>query len=97
MRHTRLENKTNKVKDVIQHILRNNNHDPTILNAYRYKQPHHKEYPQQQKQVKVTFMGNEIWFVTKLLQKAGLRIAYTTRYIIKASLIDVNNKEIELR
>jgi hypothetical protein len=77
-------------KRIIEHILCNNNYSPTTLNTCINKSTRHDEHPQQQKWAKFTNMGTETRFVTKLFQKAGLRIAYTTRHPI-GQLLTHNN------
>jgi hypothetical protein len=77
---TEEQNKQNE-RRIFEHTLHNNNYDPTTLNKHKIKRTCHEERPQQQKWA--SYMGNETRFVTKLSQKAGIRIAYTTRHTIR--------------
>jgi hypothetical protein len=74
------EQNKQKEKDIIEHVLRNNNYSPTTLNTRTHRNVGQDEHPQQQKWAKFTYQGTETRFVTKLFQKAGLKIAYTTRH-----------------
>jgi hypothetical protein len=69
------EQNKQKEKDVIEHILRNNNYSRMTLNTRPHRRVRQDEHQQHQKWAKFTYMGTETRFITKLFQKAGLNIA----------------------
>jgi hypothetical protein len=67
----------------IQHILQENGYNSNpIRKKQKCKHPNHTEPLPQKKRANFTYVGYEIKAITKILQKAGIQITYTTKHTI---------------
>jgi hypothetical protein len=77
-------------EQVIAHILHHSNYSPMSQKTWGKKQNTlDATQPIQKKWAKLTYSGKETRFITKILKKAGLHIAFTTRQTI-AKLLAYN-------
>jgi hypothetical protein len=84
--YTISEQSRHQEEQIIAHILHRNNYPLLKLNTQDNKQRTNNItnplQPTQKKWAKFTFEGKESRFVTKVLQKAGIHIAFTTKNTI---------------
>jgi hypothetical protein len=77
------DNNKQKENLVIKHILHTNKYNQIPINRRNQKQHNCEEPTKTQKWAKFNYIGKETRTVTKIFQKAGIKIAYTTAHTIR--------------
>jgi hypothetical protein len=88
--------KINNLKEnqIIQHILQANKYNPNLPHPNKHKRRQHNQTESMQpiKWVKFTYLGRETRAINQIFQKAGIKIAYTTKRTIRNLLSQFPNQ-----
>jgi len=76
-----------KEKEIVEHILANNKQGPFLLTIEPKEKKHdHSTQPQKQRWAKITYVGKETRFITKLLKHTKVKVTFSTNNTITRHL-----------